>query len=62
MYYRGKLLAVGHKLYFFKGHVEDIKSIMGQNSEYVKPILIIGSDDGDDYSQRLKGTIEYYGI
>ena len=25
---------------------------MMQHPEYVKPILIIGSDDGDDYSQR----------
>ena len=33
-------------------HCEDIKIIMKDNPEYKKPVLILISDDGDDYGQR----------
>ena len=44
-----------------QAHCEDIKTIMAKNPQYLKPVLMIISDDGDDYSQRNTTTVHSFG-
>ena len=44
-----------------QAHCEDFKTIMAKHPEYLKPVLMILSDDGDDYSQRNTTTVHSFG-
>ena len=44
-----------------QAHCEDIKTIMAKNPQYLKPVLMIISDDGDDCSQRNTTTVHSFG-